>query len=323
MIILMYVLNCFITLGNVGMTSVSKVEIKKSINELTQTAEIELPKNLHFTNDTQANVSDRIKRGDPVLIQLGYNGNLVTEFQGYILNYNLQLPLKIRCEDEMYKLKQTTFKKSWKSVTLGDVVNFIAPNYKTNIIDPNINLGSFQINNASPAKVLQEIKQTYGLKSFFKDGVLQVGFPFDFVPSSNKLVYDFQRNVRKNNLEYVTAEDYKIKIKAISHLKDGKTRIVWYPSKDAEGDIRTRNYTEVSESDLLKMAKSEHQKFNYDGYRGTISGFGIPFLQPGDAVTLRDNYFLEKKGRYLIESTNVMFDTNGFERTCTIGKIIS
>ncbi len=318
----MFVLSSYISIANIIFKdAVSEVVVRRSINEMTSTATIELPKSLKFPDQT-TNVSDRLKRGDRVAIQLGYDGDNQTEFTGYVRSLDLSIPIVLQCEDEMYQLKKRVLNpKSWAKATLKDVVSYVCSGYEVIYTDENINLGSFQIgNDVSAAQVLAEIKRSYGLTFFFKGKVLYSGFPFDLVPSTTNYVYDFQKNVAENQLEYKTADDNKLKVKAISHLPDGKVLTVWIPSQDAEGDIRTLNFSELNESELKVYAQQELKRFNYHGYAGTVTGFGQPFLHEGDSVTLRDNLFPERKGKYLIDAIEVVFGKQGFRRICTIGR---
>jgi hypothetical protein len=322
--ILMYVLSCLITVGNLQFKQVEGVTVFTTVNELTNTAQIRLPKTLSFPNGSEANVSDRIKKGQTVKIELGYNGDNNLEFEGYLSTFDLTIPIVLNCEDEMYQLKQNPVSpKTWEKASLSDVVGYVTKGYKVNYIDANINLGYYQIgNDTSPARVLQDIKQVYGISFQFKGKVLQAGFPFDINPTTNSYVYDFQRNVAESNLEYKTTTDYKLKIKAISHLNNGKTLTVWYPSKDDEGDVYVMNFPELTAADLTKQAKEYLAKINFDGYRGTVTGFGIPFLQAGDAIYLRNALFPEGNAKYLIQSVLVTFG-RGYRRECTPSKRIS
>ncbi|UVP09466.1 hypothetical protein NXW52_16290 [Bacteroides ovatus] len=59
-----------------------------------------------------------LSAGDQVKIELGYDSNLYTEFEGYISLIGWGVPVTIRCEDEMYNLKRKTVSYSAKNVTL-------------------------------------------------------------------------------------------------------------------------------------------------------------------------------------------------------------
>ncbi len=59
----------------------------------------------------QDETSNPLKRGDEVSVWLGYDDDLQLVFKGYILQKGFKAPLVIKCEDEMFQLKQTEAKK--------------------------------------------------------------------------------------------------------------------------------------------------------------------------------------------------------------------
>jgi len=93
----MYKLSYHITIGKYTVAAVDSVTIKKSVEQLVDTAIIVLP----GTNINKAiEVEDKISEGDDVLIQLGYDDNLVTEFTGYVNTIQTDDgTIKIECED--------------------------------------------------------------------------------------------------------------------------------------------------------------------------------------------------------------------------------
>jgi len=323
LLIMSYLPTCHISLGTVQMTQVESVNIKKSIEAQTQTATVTFPKAVYFKNDNKKRVSEVLKVGDVVTIDLGYNGKENREFDGYIVRVEQTIPVVVHIEDEMYILKKTIVEpKQWEAATLGDVLNYIAPNVSKNVVDTSLKLGKFAIDKVSAATVLKYISDNYSLCCFFKGKVLQVGFPYSFVPDNVVYVYDFQRNVPADgrNLQFMTKDVNTIKIKAISNLKTGKKLIVWLPSKDAEGDIRSLNFPEMTEAELTKLAQAELDKFQYEGYKGSVKGFGLPFVQLTEAVRLRDNEYKDQEGNYLVDAVEVDFQVNEFRRECTLGK---
>ncbi len=322
-ILMSYIPCCHIVLGSVAMTQVTKATIRKDIKQLTQTAVVAFPKNIVFKNDTKKKLADTLKTGDKVTIKLGYNSRLNTEFEGYIARIEQTIPIRIHCEDQMFTLKRATVEPQvWESATLGEIIDYVAPNVQAEIVDRTINLGAFSVDRVSPATVFKYLQDNYNLSIFFKNNVLVVGFPYAFEPQAQIWVYDFQKNVPKdgNDLEYQTVDTYKIVVKAVSNLKTGKKLIVWLPYKGAEGDIRTLNFPEMSEAELKKQAQAELDRFTYDGYRGRVNGFGFPVVQFTEVVRLRDNQFKDREANYFVDATEIEFDESTFRRSCTIGK---
>ena len=73
-----------ITIGNYQFESVNSIEIERSSRSLIDTAKILLPLEAVFANNTKQSLSKVVKKGDSVIIQLGYGNDIETEFQGYI-----------------------------------------------------------------------------------------------------------------------------------------------------------------------------------------------------------------------------------------------
>jgi len=91
---------------NIVFSFINSVEITSSSNNLTSTALITIPRKLTFEGkNIVAGLNTLIRRGDYVEIELGYFPNLRRVFIGYITEIDINSPMKIRCEDEMYLLK--------------------------------------------------------------------------------------------------------------------------------------------------------------------------------------------------------------------------
>ena len=73
--------------------------------------------------------------------------------------------------------------------------------------------------------VLQKLKESYGLAMYFRGKVLYVGLPYSEQVTAEvdePVIYDLQRNILSTELEYRRQEDIKIRLKAISYLKNNK-----------------------------------------------------------------------------------------------------
>ena len=117
----------------------------------------------------------------------------------------------------MFKLRRSNFVKVFPSVNLLDLLKYIAPDYKCNVID--INLGKFFNRQCFGFfKVLESLRTNYGLFSYFVGKTLTIGFAISIVPQK---VHDinFNRNVRaneSNDLKFVKKEDLKLLLKGIA-----------------------------------------------------------------------------------------------------------
>lgn len=140
----------------------SDVKIESSWQSLTGTAEITIPRRVKDFD--RMNVTEWFREGDPVEIYLGYDGNLVSEFTGYLAKVRVGIPLVLSLEDEMYQLKRKTVSVSYQNATLKQLLNAIAPGYKV-VCDETI-LGSVRFSNMAASAILDELKKN-GIHSWF------------------------------------------------------------------------------------------------------------------------------------------------------------
>lgn len=324
---LYYNMSCRVTIGAVVFDRVHSILIDGTIKRLADTAVIKLPReftrakiNNSDTSLAGVNISDYIKTGDPVKIELGYDGDLKTEFTGYLEKIGADVPLELTCIDEMYHLKRSNFTDVLKSASLLDLLKKIAPGYQYDVID-NIPLGKFVINNASAFEVLETLRKDYGLHARFKENALVVGFPVDNVPSVTHRVV-MNRNVRaqSNDLKFVTKDEFKVLLKGISMNSDGSRYTAEFGDKG--GAQRTLHFTNKSKSELKKLTEKNHKSLSFDGYQGTLPTWGDPQTRAGDAIQIADPFYQnsDRDGKYLIEGVTVLFNGNdGFKRVNKLG----
>lgn len=295
---------------------ISEAEVNESVKNIGDTATVHIPRNYGSIRDKA--ILDYIQVGDAVKLELGYNGELFTEFEGFIREIESGYPLKLHLDDAFYQLRKNNFNKSWKSITLKDLLTEIAPGYT--IECPDVNLGAFQIDNASTLWVLRELQLQYGFHSFLKGNTLYCQFAYDVRGVGESYTYDFQKNVRKgkSNLKFQRKEDFKIRIRAISNLSNGKKITVEVGTKDKDASMRTLNYRDKSESELRELATQELNRLVFDGFTGSIAGFGYPRVHAGDALELKSEKEPERNGRYLVESVQIRYGNAYYERICEL-----
>lgn len=310
----MKVLVCKILIGNIVFNCVNSVEIESSWELLTDKAVIKLPGNLKLNNNK---LSKYIKHGDTVSVKIGYNNHLNTVFTGYITNIKPKVPIEISCEDEMWNLKQDTIVDSGKKMNLEKLVNKHYSDYKVNYY--NIELGNYYIDNVSRAKVLEQIKSDFGLYSFFRNDSLVIGKRYD-KNTANTLVFKLdsnESNIVTDNLEFKSKDQVRLKIKAISNNADGSKTEIELGSSD--GESRTLNFYNLSKSELKEAADREKERLIYDGWRGSFTAFGEPFVKQGDIVKLKLTVESDKEGFYWVDSVKTSFSTGGFRQEIKLG----
>ena len=318
-----------VQLGKVALKNVSSFEIDENILEMSNTAKIVIPRN--YIKQGNKAILDQLHAGDKVTLDVGYDGDYLREFTGYIREIESDIPLVIHCDDETYPLRQTNYIKSYKDATLDQVLADIIPK-EMKYECPDVRVGKYQIDNASAFAVLQDLMKNYGLYSRLQEGVLKVGLAYDFADNAIVHVYTinasadrpYQKNIRKNDLKFKRKEDFKVRYKAIAHNGKAKGQskdvVVVVGNKEKDASERTLHFAgPMTEAELRKHANNVMKKDVYDGYTGDITGFGLPRTHAGDTLELRDSLEPERAGRYLIEKVNISYNSSsGFSRKNTL-----
>ncbi|PHN00634.1 hypothetical protein [Flavilitoribacter nigricans] len=301
-----------ISIGKFEFEFAHEIRIRSSWKHLTDTASIALPRALKWKDQY---LKDEIKKGDQVRIELGYDFEDQLEFSGYVSEVKSGVPTLIECEDEMWTLKQSNITKTYRSVKLQQLLQDIIPeNIKFNAVQAD--LGPFRINKVSPAKVLDEIKKKYGIVSFFRAGVLVVGFPYSQVERDN-YEYQFEKDIISDRLLYKKQDDIKVTVRAVSMLPGGKT--ITEKVGDPDGELHSLHFYNLSQSQLVKSAKEEMARLRFEGYRGGFNTFGIPHVKHSDQVTLKSYEYPERDGSYLVDEIDVYWGVNGYRRSIVLG----
>lgn len=315
-------------------SGVSAVEIDSSVRNLGGTAKITIPRN--FTKREGKGILDCIKVGDPVSIRLGYNDTMNQEFTGFVSHIGDNTPLVIECDDEWYTWKKAAhLSKSWKETTLAEVLRFAFAGCTVECPDVNLS-GGFIIKNATPYEVVKGLKESYGFYTRLKNGKVRCFFPYEFSGyETHTYVFgtrdadtlqslqnrNLSPNIADNKLTFTRKEDVKLNITAIAKQRNGKDLKVQIGSTDADAQKRTLTYGNeiISEADLKKKAEQDMQRFSYDGFRGDITGFGVPQTKAGDSLKIVDGENPEREGTYLIESVKITYSiSGGFRRKNTL-----
>lgn len=314
----MFIVNSNITIGSLNFDFVIDGWINSSWKDLTDKAEIRLPRNIKAFNEGDELIQDIIKKGDPVEIKLGYDGELKTEFIGYVSEVKLGIPLEIICEDSMWILKQSKVSESWSDATLEDIIFDIIPNeMQYEVAD--FKIGKYYANNVSPAVVLEDLKSRYGMKSFFRDDVLYVGFAYP-TDKWKAITYDFSRNAKEHgkDLKYVAEGDVSLFVKGTSI--DSKGNKITYEYGDSSGAQRTLHYYNIDAATLKSNVERDYKLLQYEGFRGSFHAFAIPFAQHGDIAFIQDDFYPEHKGAYFVDRVKTSFGVKkGIDRQIHLG----
>lgn len=293
---------------------VTEVQVESSWDNLTDTCTLVFPRRVSWKGRELATGTDPLlKRKMPVVVRLGYDDQNTEAFRGYVRDVSGEIPVRVECEDAMYLLKSGRFNASYRNVTLSQLISdMIGENtqvpYKVVADQP---LGQLRISNATPAKVLEYIRERYFVRSFFREGTLYVGWAY-VAELQRERKFRFDRNVVANNLEFRERDDVKMSLKGVIMLPGNKKEEVTVG--DEFGEVRTFHYYNISKADAKKRLEAEIERLKFTGYRGTFTTFGSPDVRHGDIVDLSDPVYPDRAGRYLVKSVKTTFGTGGYRQ---------
>lgn len=317
-------LNCHITIGPLELDFVREIRIESTWQKLTDTCVLELPRRALVLGGRD--LPDAVKVGDRVVVRYGYDGTLRTEFTGYVVGIKTGPPAEIQCEDDMYLLKRKPLTHSFRSVSLQGLLEYVRnQNGLTFPIQAlgTASLGKFTINQATGAQVLDALRKDYGIRCFFRGGTLVAGDPYKAIDTAPRHRAIFRQNIVRHDLQYVRAQDVRIKVRAISHVeskrKGSRKRISKEFGDLVDGELRTLNFVGVSEADLETRARAELARLRFDGYRGGLTTFGVPFVEHGDIVEVLDPDYPERDGAFSVDKVEKIFGLGGSRRVVKLG----
>lgn len=321
------------------------------IEDLTDTFKISFPKAGKWQGkDLFAGSAPIFEVGDQVKVEVGYYPNLYEVFSGWVSSISAKIPVDIQCEDDMWLLKNTNktypkkedinqvylSKKNGKprkkpyivspNITLKQLLDAILPadiDYTDDTVD--VNLGQFRVTNASVAKVLDVLRDKYGLYSYFVDHKLHCGLAYNAATTTN-YKYVFEKTlpnaiIDDSNLEYQLSKD--ISVKVVAKLMGMNNTFEEVTVGDTDGAQRSLHFfwdgVTLPKPDIKKLAEIELTSTRYDGFRGSFTTFGYYPIKPGDIAELSDPTLPERNGKYLVKNVKGSVSMEGYRHEITLG----
>ena len=327
---------CNIKIGANEFDFVTGGDFSSSWKNLTDTGTITLPH--RFKKEEKVifiGENNFFKKGDQVNISAGYYPTLEPIFEGYVSKITPSIPVGITLEDAAFLLKQTNLTLSFEKVTLKELLSKSieeaiskATGYvkeglaRINIEAIDAELGAFRITNVNITGILQELKKTYALTSYFRNHTLYVGLAY-YAENRARATFTFEDNIIDSGtqLEYRKIDDVSFKVKAVSMLENNKKLEI--EVGDPDGETRTITKYNLSEKDLREAATREIDRLKFEGFRGKIYTFLQPVIRHGDEVEIIDPRTPEKNGVYLAESVNYSIGVDGYFQEIFLGAKIS
>lgn len=260
-----------------------------------------------------------ISTGMPVLVEMGYDGQYFTEFEGYVAEILPNVPFAIRLEDEAYQLKRQTVTKAWKHTTLKQVLHYLYDGPISGTV-PDVDLSPFRLSAVTKYKALEKLKEEFGLTVYFRGKTLYAGLAYVEKAGSVAVLYHLQRNVVGTDLTYKKEKDVRLRVHAVSILPSNKR--VKVEVGDDDGDQLTLHYYNITSKEVLrKLATERLNLLKFEGYRGTITTWGLPRVAHGLAAQLRDGLYPEREMKVFVDEVKTTVSkSGGFRRVLQLGR---
>lgn len=207
--------------------------------------------------------------------------------------------------------------------------------------DLKFNVRNFTTTRGSLAMLLSRLKTEYRVDSYFRGRELRIGYLHYTQEDDVNHEFTFQKNILDNDrLMWMRKDDAVLSmIVKSNYLRtssgttlDGATKtkhesteiLIYnnagvftyikkekgkdYPSKalDAIGERFTMNIFDAIDDPkkLFEIGKPQLEKYYYDGFRGSFSTFGIPYVKHGDTVKIVNPALPEQDGRYKVKAVS-------------------
>lgn len=318
MIFMAYVLKCLVTIGSLQIDQVNEVVIDSDSEQLADVALIRLPAKIE--NKAKA-LETKFSEGDPVSIKLWYDGQEEKEeFSGYVKRIRPNQTFDIECEDLIYSLDRTRIEFTGLGDTnLNAVLAFLAQKGKFQLIGqaPDIKFKYFVFEDTTISNALLKLRDEYKLTVYIRDGKVYVGRAEQDIQGT--INYDLSKNIIDSRLEYLKEDHQYYDITAVGYTDDNKEITVRFGPEGAPK--RTLFFFNIDDAASLKViAEEESKKLNFEGYKGDILTFGIPYARHGMIANLTDPEYPARAGRYFINRVQTSFGVNGFRRNVYLGR---
>lgn len=313
----MFTMRFDITVGDWRLGMVEKVEVRRSVEQLSDTAVITLP---GAEYNVALDVEQKIHRGDRVVINLGYEEvGMVQEFEGWLQRIGTDNgAIILECEDDLFRFRKSIPDAQLKNVSLSYLLDLVIAGVGGGFtVDCSYSwtYEKFVINSATGFDVLKKVQEESGADIYIDGDTLHVHGPGEKV--GNTVIYDFFQNVQDCDLTYRRTEDRRVRVVVKALLPDGKVKEREYGTTG--GDSVTVKCATSDDESMRLRGESEHKRLTFDGYDGNIVTWLVPYIKPGDTAELYDRDYQYKDGSYYVKAVETTFSAAGGARTVELG----
>lgn len=313
----MFTMRYDIQVGDYRLGMLEKVEISRSVELLSDVAVITLPAAEY---NVALDVESKIRRGDSVVISLGYEETgMVEEFKGWVQRVGTDSgSITLECEDDLFKFRVSLKDQQHSNITLARLLQLVVDGVGGDFtIDCSYSwtYEKFTINSATGYDVLKKVQEESGADIYIQGNVLHIHAPGEKV--GRNVIYDFAHNVQSCDLNYRRADERKVQVVVKAVLPDGKVKERHYGSTG--GDKVTVKCATSDDASMKLRGESEHKRLTFDGYDGSITTWLVPHILPGDSAQLHDGDYDYKDGKYYVRAVKTEFGSSGGTREIELG----
>lgn len=305
-----------ITVGNWRLGMLESVEIHRSVELLADTAVIRLPGSEY---NAALDVESRIRRGDRVTVRLGYwETEIMTEFEGWVQRVGTDNgAITLECEDDLFRMRVALRDRQLEKVSLKDLLNGVLSEIGGYTLDCSYDwtYDRFVINTATGYDVLAKVQEESGADIYLDGTVLHVHPPGQM--TGREVIYDFAQNVQSCDLQYRRSDERRVRVVVKALMPDGTVRESEYGP--AGGDKVEVRCAATDDASMRSRGESEVRRLSFDGYDGSITGWLVPYVRPGDSVVLHDRDYEYKNGKYFVQAVTTTFGSSGGTRKIELG----
>jgi hypothetical protein len=293
-------------------------EVFSSVDNLADTATIVLPEAI--MNEV-LNFEKKIDRGTEVVIQFGYNGNLETEFTGYIKDITVNdSSLKILCEDSIFLFRNGIPDVELKPTSIAKIAQYVIASidgsYKLDCTY-DIAYEKFTIHQATGYTVLSKLQEETKANIFFDAANKTLHIHPPYIEKGGVVSYSMQENIEVSGLEYKNRIDTKVEVTVESTDITGKVQKT--VAGTTGGDKVTLKVGSMDKASLQRVANAELLKQSAPRYEGSFDTWLIPMVKPMFSAQIIDEEYPDKIGFYYVQTVVTSITESGGKRTITPG----
>lgn len=339
-------------LGKYGVKAILNVKTCLSRKLPCDTCEIELP--LHKNFDLAEFRKDGLAVGTEMQLSLGYdNPEPLLVFTGVVTEVSPDQPLKIRCEDHAWALKQKRFVKTfskknkgplgreetWYSEIAAYAIAQAGLTYQIPIrydkSQGDTLRDSFVVNNQTCAQVLDELRKNgwdywclpgtnqiyFGPPWPWGQGILEqehkysftFGYPGEFDPGRPPNI------IKSDGLTFSPRNKVG---KVVVYLTDSSFKQKAVKGEYGEGEpVKEFNFDESGDNlKALAAARAQqiYMQLNSNSYQGNFETIGHPFMTHSVEIDLYDPHHPERTGNYWVDQVEHSYGQDGFLTTVSL-----